>query len=138
VAGAQNALLHWDGDRWHQVMEEDYKHGRNHQWESVWARSRSDVWLAGGDLFHFDGTTWSQIATGPWHIKIVAGTPDGALWAIADGEEGGAQYADVLLRSQDGRWFRAETGAAQPIVAVWGVGKAIWAGGDHGMILRRR
>jgi hypothetical protein len=32
---------------------------------SLWGRAANDVWAAGGDIAHFDGTSWSRVADAP-------------------------------------------------------------------------
>ena len=36
---------------------------------SLWGRAPNDVWAAGQDIAHFDGTSWSQVADAPASVR---------------------------------------------------------------------
>ncbi len=36
---------------------------------SLWGRAPNDIWAAGKDIAHFDGTSWSQVADAPASVR---------------------------------------------------------------------
>ena len=36
---------------------------------STWSRAPNDIWAAGKDIAHFDGTSWSQVADAPASVR---------------------------------------------------------------------
>ena len=57
--------------------------GDMHTMLAVHARSASDVWMAGlaGKVAHFDGTTWTEVASGTdVDLHGITAAPDGTIW----------------------------------------------------------
>lgn len=110
---------------------------------SVWGTSTSDVYAVGGDrgdgtgplVLHFDGTAWSQLATGEngnlWWVFGIGG-------AVYMGGEGG-----MILRYQQGAFTRMSTPSTTTVFGIWGTAADdLWAvggasgGGDGGFAWR--
>jgi hypothetical protein len=83
IVGDWATVLHWDGARLTQVagIEPSFTAFL----KSVWAFSPSDVWIVGGKILHFDGTSW-ETSSFPALLYKVRGMvrPDGRklLWAV--------------------------------------------------------
>jgi hypothetical protein len=88
-------VFEWNGTKW------SFVEGRFGPLYGIWGTSETDVWAvgAGGMIIHFDGTAWSQRASGTTEIllDVWASTPDDA-WAV--GQNG------VLLRWRGTEWTR--------------------------------
>ncbi len=74
-------LLHYDGAKWSQVAKDFYT-----GLSSVWGRGPNDMWIStrGGETYHFDGTSWTFVATGvsgSSGLAQIRGLPDGQIWA---------------------------------------------------------
>ena len=99
---------------------------------SVWGTSATDVWAVGGDardgqgplVVHFDGDTWTRVATGETQGNLwwVFGFADGPIYM---GGEGG-----VILRHQDGAFTRMSTPSLDTVYGIWGASPDdVWAVG---------
>ncbi len=121
LTGAQDALvLHWDGTSWSQVASPNPSSSIN-ELRGVSADSATDAWAV-GDYFddtgiyetlilHWDGTSWSQVATpnpsssfnGLWDVSA---DPSSDAWAVGNwfGKHG---YERTLILHWDGvSWTR--------------------------------
>lgn len=101
------------------------------QLSAVWARSPTDVWIGGTwSVFHFDGSSWTQVSTQPEMEPIKPRSIGGCgahVW-IAD-------VGDVL-EFDGAQWSRTPVGPA--ISGVWGVSpERLVAVGPRGSILHR-
>jgi hypothetical protein len=110
-------------------------HKPSNELYGLWGRSSRDVYACGGPtLAHFDGEAWSEVEV-PFRGKF------GAIWGndrelwIAGGEPFGLGY--IYRRGKNGQWSK-EAITDGFLYAIGGSGKAIWAAGDHGIILRRQ
>ncbi|WP_146651406.1 hypothetical protein [Labilithrix luteola] len=61
-------------------------HGTSHAF-GLWGSSLDDLWAAtrAGVLHHWDGDTWSEVATGGISVTPVRGSGPNDVWAIAPG-----------------------------------------------------
>ncbi|KAB2339184.1 beta propeller repeat protein [Actinomadura rudentiformis] len=78
-------ILHWDGQRWTNVLKEEQTH-----WIDVLAVSDTDVWVkgrySGGSAYtqvsrRWDGQTWRDVPHTPSNEQLIR-TGDGNLWAL--------------------------------------------------------
>jgi hypothetical protein len=53
---------------------------------AVWANSTSDIWFSALNLFHFDGTSWTETVTPSGSVEQFAGSASNDLWAVSNGE----------------------------------------------------
>ena len=54
---------------------------------AVWASSASDVWVSTsiGTMFHFDGTSWTEVSSPGSAVNKFIGSASNDLWAVTDG-----------------------------------------------------
>ncbi|MFT7620981.1 MAG: hypothetical protein ACI9WU_000142 [Myxococcota bacterium] len=74
-----SALLHFDGTTWSQVADLPVDMASRPRFFKVWGRATNDVWVVGSDdmVLHWDGSAWSDAATGTGHDWVtVAGSGD--------------------------------------------------------------
>ena len=111
-------------------------------WYGVWSASASDTWVVGdaGRIIHFDGATWSDVASGTKaRLLAVWGSAANDVWASGD--------SGTLLHWDGAAWTaRAPapaTGALGldisisniALVKLWGTSaNDVWSAGDAGMI----
>jgi hypothetical protein len=87
---------------------------------SVWGTSADDVWTVGSDpgdgpfVLHFDGTSWTRLATGAssglWWVHGWEGGP-----VLLGGDDG------LLLSYEDGAFTRMTTpSSARTVFGIWG------------------
>jgi hypothetical protein len=101
---------------------------------SVWGTSADDVYLVGGDandgrgpaVLHFDGTSWTRLATGQvGNLWWVFGFPGGPVFMGGDG--------GMILRYQGGSFTRMAVQATPSTGTVYGIWGAtpgdMWAVG---------
>jgi hypothetical protein len=138
VAGT---LLHFGGSAWSVVGRLDV------YLEGIWGTSPSDVYVVGDGIFHYDGSTWSSMAspegashvwgTSPSDIYAVGGSIlhyDGNAWStLSDPTTEGlhevwvSSYSDVFAVGESGTIVRGYRGAS---VVVTPAADTITALGD--------
>lgn len=104
---------------------------------SIWGSSSSDVYAVGGDrgtgpmVLHYDGTAWSQLATGErGNLWWVHGFADGPVFMGGDG--------GMVLRYENGTFTRLSTPGTDTVFGLWGSSPTdMWAvggavGGSNG------
>ena len=116
-----SGIHHWDGVSW------TFTPRSSAAYSSVTGTGPSDVWFAGSQLTHFNGTTFIdlQIPPGTGHITAAwAPSPDAVLLGTNRGE--------VHLRHADGGYQTLAGGAdARTLNDLWGN----WAIGTGGLLL---
>ncbi len=94
--------------------------------DAIWASATDDLWVAGanGQTVHFDGSTWSHVATPTLSaLRALSGTSRSDVWAV------GAQGA--LLHFDGGAWSAVAVPTNQDLFGVWADGPCdVWAIGD--------
>jgi hypothetical protein len=83
-------LLHWDGSTLRRVSGGPFSSQPGGYIEGVWASSSTDVWVtgflpaSGSRLWHFDGTTWTEVVTpGMGRVTQLWGWCRTSLWALS-------------------------------------------------------
>lgn len=107
--------------------------------KAVWGSSPRDVWASGesGTLVHFDGTSWSKVASPAGQAAVVSlwGASANEVWAVAVIPNA---TSSTLMRWDGTAWTAFEQ---PPVVlrAVCGAGADdVWAVGKAGAMMRRR
>ncbi len=100
---------------------------------SVWGSSGSDVFAAGGagTLLHFNGSAWSNLASG------TANNLSG-VWGSSGSDVFAADTAGTIFHSGGGarNWSSMVSGTTNNIAGLWGSsGNDVFAVGDGGSIL---
>lgn len=88
-------MLHWDGQRW--TVTQDAPHSPIPV--AIDARTPSDVWAVGSDLFqHFDGTTWTTAPFTPVgaHVRAVTVLAANDAWAVGGIDDARTGYSRDL------------------------------------------
>ncbi len=102
---------------------------------AVWAAGPDDVWLGGGDLFHWNGTTWSEFASGTNNgIFTIWGTASNDVWA---GCIGSSSPGTFLVHWNGSAWTPVPLPASVGGVSdIWGTGpNDVWAvDGGNGVL----
>jgi hypothetical protein len=118
-------FFHFDGTSWAIKTPASLPHGTP---LSVWGSSRSDVWIADGNmLWHSsDGNTFARAATPPG-LATVWGTASDDVWA---GGAGGLHHFDGEA------WTAVPLPAnVTTIVSIWGTGpRDVWVGESSGRV----
>ena len=116
-AAQQNELVQWGGTSW--ANKQALGAGNGTLW-SVHGVSASDIWAGtagnqGGHLLHFDGSTWTDVATvasmSQYGINNLFARTSSDVWAAA---------SSVLMHYNGSSWqVAASIKAGQNITAVW-------------------
>ena len=97
--------LHWDGRTWSQqgpLAAQSFP-------QSISARSDTDVWIAGGDVEHFDGTTWAvRRPADRMSANAIASTADGHAWVVGMTMQGGIKTNVPAAQSWNGTTWVAQ------------------------------
>ena len=95
--GYAAAIIHWDGTRWSEVIENP----DGTRLLSVWGSGPRDVWAVGGAstvdalgvakraglIMHWDGEAWDEVASGTTQTLVdIAGSGPDNIWVV--GEKG--------------------------------------------------
>jgi hypothetical protein len=96
LQSTNSALFHWDGTTWSVGFTPPPSLGI----ANVWEASPADVWIVGavtetddaginsvtGTTLHFDGTSWSTVASGTTksQLNAIGGHGTGNVWAVGD------------------------------------------------------
>jgi hypothetical protein len=93
-----DAVVRWDG-----VKATRWRLGEDSRLTTIWAAAADDVWAGGRRLWHFDGTTWSEVLR-PKSVSTgtVAGSSAVDVWTHGYDEDTNKQ----LLLRWDGERFR--------------------------------
>lgn len=107
-------------------------------YRAIWGSAANDIWVAGvsAAIAHFDGTTWSEVATAlTGQFNALWGSAGNDVWAVGVLAGGGGRVAHY-----DGStWTDAASSGSWPAIqSVWGFGpQDIWAVGTAGAIYHR-
>jgi len=114
---------------WVPVGEED---GVSIQGRALWASSSADIWvidLAGDGFLHWDGTSWTEVASPAGGLNDIWGSSACDIFAV--GDRGAAVHFDG--ESWKARTTPAGTGDLR---VIWGVGpNEVYAAGEGGTLV---
>ena len=138
-ATASTVLFHWDGSAWNFEPIQPSQ-GQAFWFQSGWGSAANDVWAVGGGddmghtlrsatVFHWDGSTWSQVISGlNAPLLGIWGSAANDVWTV--GEKG-------LIAHWDGTaWTPVASGTTQDLWSVWGFAtNDVWVVGAAGTVL---
>ena len=134
-ATGDGITLHWDGTSWTAVtLPSPLTYVT---FDAISCSGASDVWMVGrstgyGNVAHFDGSTWSMIASGSTaNLNAVWATGPAEAWAVGD--------SGTIVHWNGTAWstiaWPIPAWTAGGLNAVWGSGPGdAWAVGDGGGI----
>jgi hypothetical protein len=101
-----------------------------HELTAIWGSSASDVFVVGGEgaIYHFDGTSWSQMVL-PLGITV----PTDESWTDVHGTGPNNVYvvgSRTLLRYDGTSWSPIAREVASSAEAVWAAPDAVIVGGE--------
>lgn len=119
--------VHWNGSAWSAVPFPSNTALALFDGD-VWAVAPNDVWAALGlpdGLAHFDGTSWTKIATPFPGFGLFGIWSDGTTgWAVGEGQQ--------IMELVGGTWtqYQGPSGSAQGYLNVMGLGGDLWIDGQ--------
>jgi hypothetical protein len=92
------------------------------QGQSVLAFNENDIWIAAGNMFHFDGSTWNQMQASYAGIQSrIWGTGSSQMWCV---EQGGK-----IVYHTGSSWQQIQSGTTMDLTDIYGAnGKILVAG----------
>jgi len=125
-AVGEDGIIFYNGRKWGLISEEIQT-----RLTGIWGSSESDVFIGGqnGFLFHFDGTTWSEMqkSSRKWIHHIWGSSPHDVFCV---GESGSVVYYDGKL------WNTIRCNKEEDLYGIWGrFSNDIYIVGDNGIIL---
>lgn len=141
-ATADDQILHWDGKSWALQYQVPHHNTLN----AIFGSSPDNVWAVGvlGDVVHYDGTTWSEIALQ---------TNDAALLGVWTSSKidvwiSGGKKGKSFLSHFDGQtWTSVDLSTGNEDPNVWiddsqffspdGTGKELWLLGKKGLLFHK-
>jgi len=133
VGGLNGTILHYDGASWSSAFER----GQRGALFGVWGGSASDVWVVGNvdSVFHYNGTTWSNVATITPIIFGMWGNTASDIWAVGYSPAPPAPYG-TIFHYDGATWSAVYPGTTQGLSGVWGTSASdVWATGAGGVIV---
>jgi hypothetical protein len=130
AGGDDGALLHYDGTAW---TPQDFPAlPQGHGITGLWGTNDQDVFAAAASqIFHWNGNTWTAVATGPRTLTTISGA-GGVIVAVG-------QNASIV-QFDGAQWTATENVlnlAPAPLYGVWATdADNIFAVGSAGLILR--
>lgn len=125
-----DGIQRWDGTAWSVYPN------MNTTPRSIWGSGPNDVWAVGtqgilgakGIILHWDGSTWSHVAsTTAIYPSSVGGTGPNDVW-VADGSN--------FLHWNGSTWTTVKSETTASFFRIWGSGpNDVWAVGTSGTIL---
>lgn len=117
----ESLILHWDGSTFTTQTQKTRIY-------SIWGSGPKDVWASGasGTMYHYDGTTWSDSATGvKEHLPALWGTSPNDVWA------GGGFSPGVVIHFDGTQWTKTSFADKGP-AAIWATSPSdVWAVGNE-------
>lgn len=129
AVGSYGTVLHFDGAAWSVVLQEWAN------FESIHGSGPEDVWVAGGEVFRYDGARWSRVDVDPdWSLQglWVRGVDD--VYAVGF-EVDKAFFRGIVVHFDGTAWTELSTGSSEPLAAIWGTGSELFAVGRSATIL---
>lgn len=116
AVGVDGAILRYDGASWSRVGQGV----SSAQLKHVWGSGPNDVWAVGGGsrpdgppstVLHWDGTAWTEVATGAPHVvnAVYAPNPD-KVYVVG--------YEGMIRRRSGGPWGAESSGVQEWLTAV--------------------
>jgi len=133
VGGLNGTILHYDGASWSSAFER----GQRGALFGVWGGSASDVWVVGNvdSVFHYNGTTWSNVATITPTIFGMWGNTASDIWAVGYSPAPPAPFG-TIFHYDGATWSGVYPGTTQGLSGVWGTSASdVWATGAGGVIV---
>ncbi|HEU4559012.1 MAG TPA: hypothetical protein VFS20_14225 [Longimicrobium sp.] len=99
AVGTGSTVLRWNGSEWNRVQIPDFV--GTPEFYAVWGTSPHDVWVAGGRILHFDGTSWtvSPVGGARWPNSLWGSSPTD-VW-VMNGEfalhYNGTEWVDIWI-----------------------------------------
>jgi hypothetical protein len=102
----------------------------------VWLAAGNDLWAVGlGVALHYDGATWTKVAT-PLSVPLgIWGSATDDVWSV--GGAMGATASPLIARFDGVEWVAAQSPVMTTLQAVRGLSSTVvWAVGNNGVVLR--
>jgi hypothetical protein len=120
--GTDRDWLRWDGNGWN--LERTGTNGA--AW--FWGLAPSDVWSAGDDLRHFNGTTWNTVLSGAKE-SCVHGTSTANIWTCRGRHYNGSTWSSPSPTHSFSQVFATPT-------EVWGIAQGAYRLENNDWILK--
>ncbi|GLF93802.1 hypothetical protein [Streptomyces yaizuensis] len=142
-SGGEPLALRWNGSSW----QEESKLPAGSWPQTLAVRAADDIWAAGTDTAHWDGTAWTSrpLAADPAGRVVpdaLALSPDGSVWVAGRAAAGAVKNGVPAIQRWDGTAWqrqplpdvgRGELSAVTVVAAddIWAVGAAYAPGGGR-------
>jgi photosystem II stability/assembly factor-like uncharacterized protein len=98
----------------------------------VWGSSSTDVWAVesgDGEVYHYDGSTWSKVATASNSLYDVWCSAPDNVWAVG--------YDDIILRYDGTTWTERTLESGWELAGVHGTSSEnVFICGETGYLLQ--
>jgi hypothetical protein len=120
-------MRHWNGLDWTATtVGTSYFH-------DLWGTGPNNIWAVGdgGAILHFNGSGWSNVASGTTQrLRAITGTDANHVWFAGD--------TGVMLFWNGSTLSAQQSGTTRAINSLWALApNDVWAVGSAGLILHR-
>jgi hypothetical protein len=124
LAGEHGRILSYDGSTWSMAEVEGVT-----LFQGIHGVASDDVWAVGDAIAHFDGTTWTKVATQPFGQEL------SAVWAINAHDVWAVGPAGYTLHYDGVSWRRVPVDASR-LRGIWARSPTdVWASGFGGSVV---
>jgi hypothetical protein len=116
-------LAHWDGTNWQLKKLFDLQNHIIPELRGIYYFSPSDIWLADGGVYHWDGISQKVDASFD-RISLIGGTENGQsvnqLWGTSSSDLYGVGYNGMITHYNGSTWQKIESGTTTTLNDIWG------------------
>ncbi|HUS31553.1 MAG TPA: hypothetical protein VMZ53_23770 [Kofleriaceae bacterium] len=122
IACGNGVVIEFDGQDWS-------GHSIDGSCSGIWGSAPNDVWAVGSHIWHYDGTTWTQLPSSP--------APDGLfeIWGSGKNDVWAAGRNGAVVHYDGATWTSIDTVAVGLLTTLWGTApNDIWMAGQLGAV----
>jgi hypothetical protein len=116
-------LAHWDGTNWQLKKLFDLQNHIIPELRGIYYFSPTDIWLADGGVYHWDGVSQNVEASYD-RISLIGGTENGQsvnkLWGTSSSDLYGIGYNGMITHFNGSTWQKIESGTTTTLNDIWG------------------
>jgi len=128
------SIAKWNGTAWSLERLYDLQNNLIPNVRGVLALSASDIWLADGGVYHWNGVS-PQVDKSFDRISLIGGVENGQsinrVWGLSSKDIFGVGYGGMVAHYDGFTWTKLESGTTIDLRDVWGSsdGSVVWASG---------
>jgi hypothetical protein len=114
----------WDGNEWQLKKIYDSNHNLIPSIRDIYTFTSSDIWLADGGVYHWNGTS-GKVDKSFDRISLIGGSENGQsvnkLWGTSSNSLYGVGNGGMITYYNSNSWQKLESGTSTIITDIWGI-----------------